>query len=116
MAAADQSTLAAAMLGTPLRYVEAIRIAVAADQRLSRDGLRRLLASDPAFEVVGGAGGSEASSLARQMGADILLVEGHMPGALEICRRLAGDGGRPWTILLSAERDDEEWVVKALEA
>lgn len=52
-----------------------VRIVIADSHPIFRDGLRRLLETDPQFEIVGEcAGGSEAAALARDAHASILLL------------------------------------------
>src|SRR5688500_655481 len=63
-----------------------VRIAIADDHPIFRDGLRRLLESEPGFEVVAeGADGVEALRLARDVQPHILLLDVAMPrmGGLE---------------------------------
>ena len=63
-----------------------VRIAIADDHPIFRDGLRRLLESEPGFEVVAeGADGIEALRLARDVRPHILLLDVAMPrmGGLE---------------------------------
>lgn len=83
-----------------------IRIGIAEDCRLCREGLGAILATDPLFHlVVGATFGS----------ADIFLVDSRTSGAVDFCRELSRKGGRPWTLLFAAEADDE-WALRALEA
>ena len=52
-----------------------VRIVISDRYPIFRDGLRRLLETDPRLEIVGeSAGGPTAAALARQAGADILLL------------------------------------------
>lgn len=82
-----------------------IRIGIAEDCGLCREGLGSVLTADPRFHVVGDGLGS----------ADIFLVDSRTPGAVDLCRELSRKGGRPWTLLFAAEADDE-WALRALEA
>lgn len=60
--------------------VRAVRIAIADDHQIFRDGLRRLLESEPGFEVVAEASdGAEAARMARDVRPDILLLDVSMP-------------------------------------
>jgi two-component system, NarL family, nitrate/nitrite response regulator NarL len=58
----------------------AIKIIIADDHAIFRDGLRRLLASEKDFTVIGeAADGEQAISLTRQLKPDILLLDLAMP-------------------------------------
>ena len=57
-----------------------IRILVADDHGIVRQGLRMFLGLDPEFEIVGEAGdGAEALALARQLRPDVILMDLLMP-------------------------------------
>jgi two-component system, NarL family, nitrate/nitrite response regulator NarL len=60
----------------------AIRVVIADDHPIFRDGLRRLLGAEPGFEVVGEAGdGHEAVAKAAALRPDVLLLDLAMPRA-----------------------------------
>ena len=69
-----------------------IRILIADDHAIFRDGLRRLLELEPEFEVVGeAADGAEAIAQTQQIRPDILLLDLAMPRmpGLDTLRELA---------------------------
>ena len=91
----------------PLRKVTSrpIRILIADDHAIFRDGLRRLLVSQGDFAVIAEAtDGKEAVSLTREHKPDILLLDLAMPQVpgMEALRQLAHDGPSVFTILLTA--------------
>jgi len=95
----------------------AVRILIADDHPIFRDGLRRLLDSEPEFQVIGQASnGVEAVNLARQMKPDILLLDLAMPllTGLNALRELAKVASPVHTILLTAAIDKPE-IIEALQ-
>jgi len=95
-----------------------IRILVADDQSLFREGLRTLLTVQPGFDVVGeAANGEEALRLAVTLHPDVVLMDVRMPildgvaatwrlhGMLPACR-----------VIVLTTFDDDEYVFEALRA
>ncbi len=84
---------------------KSIRILIADDHPIFRDGLRRLLESEPNLAVVGeAADGTEAVSLSRQLKPDILLLDLAMPrmAGMDALRELVRGASPVHTILLTA--------------
>lgn len=93
-----------------------IRILIADDHALFRDGLRRLLQSEPGFEVVGEASDGEVLlPLARKTKPDILLLDLSMPrqDGMEVLRELSESDIPVRTLLLTASIDKSQ-IVRAL--
>jgi signal transduction histidine kinase len=95
-----------------------VRILIADDHELVRQGLRALLAARPAWEVCGeAADGVEAIEKAAQLQPDIVLLDVSMPhlGGLEaaplICRQSPAS-----QIVIVSQHDPAEMLPSALEA
>jgi two-component system nitrate/nitrite response regulator NarL len=94
-----------------------IRILIADDHAIFREGLRKLLESEPSFRVVGeAADGEMALQLAREVKADVLLLDLAMPrmDGLETLREVAVHKPSLRTVVLTASIDREN-IVKALQ-
>jgi DNA-binding NarL/FixJ family response regulator len=95
-----------------------IRVLLADDQRVVREGLGTLLGLLDGIELVGTAGdGEEALALAARYDPDIVLIDLRMPrlDGIEAIRRLTARGPRPRTIALTTYADDTS-VLGALRA
>jgi len=79
------------------------RILIASDHPISRDGLRRLLETEPGLQVVGDAGdGASTLQRVRQLRPDLLLFDVAMPSpGLDILRALAATMILPRTVVLT---------------
>jgi two-component system, NarL family, nitrate/nitrite response regulator NarL len=90
-----------------------IRIALADDHTIFRDGLRRLLSLEPDFQVVAEAkDGSEVMDLLAQYEPDILLLDLRMPGidGLALLQRIQTQKTKTRVIVLTASEDEGEYV------
>ena len=68
------------------------RVLIADDQRIVREGVRKILATDVSVTVVGEAvDGPNALELARKLRPDLILLDNSMPGlsGLDVARILA---------------------------
>jgi DNA-binding NarL/FixJ family response regulator len=95
-----------------------IRVLLADDQRVVREGLGTLIGLLDGIELVGtAADGEEAIALARRHDPDVVLMDLRMPrtDGIEAIRRLAEQGERPRTIALTTYADDAT-VLAALRA
>ncbi|HVU67908.1 MAG TPA: response regulator transcription factor [Ktedonobacteraceae bacterium] len=107
-----------------------IRILLADDHPIMREGLRAVLETQPDFEIVGtleqAANGEEALRLALELKPDILLLDLEMPvmDGVETIRRLRrqstgtqknGETSGPHVIVFTAF-DNDERIIAALEA
>jgi two-component system, NarL family, nitrate/nitrite response regulator NarL len=96
-----------------------IRLVIADDHPIFRDGLRRLLEAESGFKVIGEArDGAEAVKLALQLKPDIMLLDLAMPKhpGLEALRELSTNGGQSSVrvILLTAAAEKNQ-IVEALQ-
>jgi DNA-binding NarL/FixJ family response regulator len=95
-----------------------IRVLLADDQRVVREGLGTLLGLLEGIELVAtAADGEEAVALAREHDPDVVLMDLRMPrvDGIEAIRRLAAAGERPRAIALTTFADDAS-VLGALRA
>jgi DNA-binding NarL/FixJ family response regulator len=97
-----------------------IRVLLADDQSLIRAGFRVLLEAAGDVEIVGEAvNGEQAVSMARELRADVVLMDIRMPGVdgLEATRRIAADAGLAAVkVVILTTFETDEYVYQALRA
>ncbi len=97
---------------------DTIRILIADDHPLFREGVAQSLASEPGFAVVGQAGsGEEAFSLVGELLPDVLLLDVTMPGDGGIVT--AGKVATAWPvvrIMMLTVSEDQDTLMAALKA
>jgi DNA-binding NarL/FixJ family response regulator len=95
-----------------------IRVFIADDQLLIRQGIRTLLEMDGGIAVVGEAGdGGEAVARVPSSPVDVLLLDIRMPhkSGIEVLRELAAAGALPPTLILTTF-DDGDVVLDGIRA
>jgi two-component system response regulator NreC len=95
-----------------------IRVILADDHALVRDGLRAVLTREPDIQVVGeAADGRDALSVAEAARPDVAVLDLSMPllNGLEAARQLAGKERGSRTILITMHTEDR-YVLEALRA
>ncbi len=91
-----------------------IRVLLADDHPVVREGLRGMLAAEPDIEVVGeAASGPEAVAFAERLRPDVILMDLRMPGGdgVGATRRLAG-----FTVVVLTTYDSDADILRAVEA
>jgi DNA-binding NarL/FixJ family response regulator len=95
-----------------------IHVILADDQPLIRAGLRMLITQTPDIDVAGEAGtGAEAVALARDTGADVVVMDIRMPGMDGIeATQLITAADTQARVLVLTTFDDDDYVYGALRA
>jgi DNA-binding NarL/FixJ family response regulator len=97
---------------------ETVRVLVADDHRLFRDGVRALLAVTPDIEIVGEAADADtAASLALELRPDVVLMDLQMPGGggLAATARVV-EGAPDIAVLVLTMFEDDDSVFAAVRA
>ncbi len=97
---------------------EKIRIIIADDHTIFRSGLKLLLSSEPAFEVIAEAeDGAQAIELTSQLQPDVLLMDIGMPGinGYEATKEITASNPDVRILVLTMHRS-EEYFFKMLDA
>jgi two-component system NarL family response regulator len=95
-----------------------IRILLADDHQIMRDGLRAILAAEPGFQIVGEAeNGRDAAAIARTLVPDVVIMDIGMPdlNGVEATRQIKADNPVVKVIALSMYAD-RGYVLGILEA
>ena len=97
---------------------EPIRVVLADDHRVVREGIRDRLEAEPGIEVVGeAADGRQALALVRRLAPDVVVLDVEMPEmtGVEVARAIR-DGGLAARVLVLSGYDDAEYVSALLDA
>jgi DNA-binding NarL/FixJ family response regulator len=101
------------------RRSQPIRILLADDHPIFRDGLRRLLEAEPDLKVIGEAcDGAEAVKMARQLKPDVMLLDLAMPRmpGLEALREMSsGPASNSVRVILLTAAAEKKQIVEALQ-
>ena len=98
--------------------MDSIRVIVADDHSVVREGTRRILEQYSDLEVVGeGADGNEALELIRRLRPDVAILDIRMPGmsGIEVVRGMRELSVQTKAVMLSAY-DDDEYIMALMEA
>jgi RNA polymerase sigma factor (sigma-70 family) len=94
----------------------ALRVVIADDHTVVRQGIRGVLEDLSGLEVVGEAGdGDEALALVRALEPDVVVLDVNMPGrtGLDVAGELRDEGTATRVLMLSMH-DDPEYVLQAV--
>ncbi len=92
-----------------------MRVVIADDHTVVRQGIRGVLEDVEGLEVVGEAGdGIQALALVEELGPDVVVLDVNMPGmtGLEVADSLR-EAAHPVRVLILSMHDDPEYVLQA---
>ena len=95
-----------------------IRVAIADDHPIVREGLRRIVSQDPGIAINGDAAtAAELFVLLTSAAVDVVLLDVSMPGAtfIDTLRKLRGDHPSVKVLVISAYPEDQ-WALRALQS
>jgi DNA-binding NarL/FixJ family response regulator len=98
--------------------ITTIRVLIADDHAVVREGIRHVLSTDEEFEVVGeAANGADAVALAQSLAPDVVVLDISMPGlsGLDAAARIRASVPHTCVLMLSIH-DHEEYVLQSLRA
>lgn len=99
------------MAAPPKPGAKRLRLVLADDQAMFREGMRTLLSLQPDFEIAGEAGdGEEAVDAVRRLAPDVVLMDLRMPklGGAEATRRILAESPGTRVIVLTTFEDDRD--------
>lgn len=98
---------------------DTIRIVLADDHALVRDGIRALLEEEENLDVIGEvSNGLEALDMVNELAPDVLIIDIRMPqlGGIEAVERLNKKGGSKTKSIILSMHDSEEYILKSVQA
>jgi DNA-binding NarL/FixJ family response regulator len=98
--------------------IETIRILIADDHAIVREGLKQILADTRDIVVAGeAANGSDAIKLVRKDQCDVLLLDISMPdrSGIEVLKQIKKEAPRMAVLMLSMHREDQ-YAIRSLKA
>mgnify|MGYP001793022773 CR=1 FL=1 len=98
---------------------DTVRIILADDHALVRDGIRALLEEEENLDVIGEvSNGLEALDMVDELAPDVLIIDIRMPqlGGIETVERLNKKGGVKTKSIILSMHDSEEYILKSVQA
>jgi len=96
-----------------------VRIVLADDHALVRDGIRALLEEEENLDVIGEvSNGQEALQMVDELSPDVLIIDIRMPqlGGIEAVERLNQKGASKTKSIILSMHDSEEYILKSVQA